>query len=179
MSEVRRINRELKYSGSIVDIYTDTMEFPNGNTEKWDYIAHRKGAAAVLPVLDNGKLLMVRQYRNTLERQVLEIPAGCRDNVDEPTEECAARELEEETGYKAGKIEPLISLCAAVAYCYEMIDVYVATDLVKTKQSLDPNEFVELIECDLEDLVDKILKGEIVDAKTVAAVMAYKAKYNK
>ena len=179
MSEVRRVNRELKYSGSIVDIYTDTMEFSNGNTEKWDYIAHRKGAAAVLPVLDNGKLLMVRQYRNTLERMVLEIPAGCRDSVGEPTLECAARELEEETGYKAGSIEPLISLCAAVAYCYELIDVYVATDLVKTKQSLDPNEFVEIVECDLEDLVDKILKGEIVDAKTVAAVMAYKAKYNK
>ena len=95
---VKRIKRELKYQGAIVDIYTDYMQMPDGKVAEWDYVAHRKGAAAVLAVQEDGKLLMVRQYRNALERFSLEIPAGARDSRQEPTIVCAARELEEETG---------------------------------------------------------------------------------
>ena len=96
MDEVRRINRELVHKGAVVDFYTDTMEFANGHTAKWDYIEH-KGAAAVVAVTDEGKILMVRQYRNALERYTLEIPAGSLDRVGEPIIDCAFRDLEEET----------------------------------------------------------------------------------
>lgn len=174
--KVTRIKRELKYSGAIVDCYSDTMQFANGNTEEWDFISHRKGAAAVVAVLPNGKLLMVRQYRNALERESLEIPAGSRDCVNEPTEICAARELEEETGYRAGKLELLVSLCTTVAFCDEFIDIYLATELVKTAQSLDENEYVEIEEYSLEELLQMIFSQEIKDGKTMAGILAYKAK---
>ena len=101
MSEhAKRIKRELVMKGTILDVYKDTMELPNGKTEEWDFVSHRKGAAAVVAVREDGKLLMVRQYRNALERMTLEIPAGARDSVTEDTKVCAARELEEETGYR-------------------------------------------------------------------------------
>ena len=109
-NQVKRIKRELRRSGAILDIYTDTMELPDGKQEEWDFISHRMGAAAVVPVRDDGKVLMVRQYRNAIERMTLEIPAGSRDSVTEDTKICAARELEEETGYKSDDLSFLISL---------------------------------------------------------------------
>ena len=80
MSEhAKRIKRELVMKGTILDVYKDTMELPNGKTEEWDFVSHRKGAAAVVAVREDGKLLMVRQYRNALERMTLEIPAGAEN----------------------------------------------------------------------------------------------------
>ena len=76
IDRVKRLGRELVYKGSILDIYKDIMQLPNGNTEEWDFVAHRMGAAAVLPVRSDGRIVMVRQYRNALERETLEIPAG-------------------------------------------------------------------------------------------------------
>ena len=83
--EIKRVKRERVYQGTIVDVYKDYMEFSNGNHEVWDYI-HHKGAAAVIPVMDDGRLLMVRQYRNALDRFTLELPAGGLDQADEPDE---------------------------------------------------------------------------------------------
>ena len=96
--EFKRLKRELVYKGAIVDFYKDTIRVPNGNIVKWDFIKHQ-GAAAVVPVREDGKLLMVRQYRNALDRFTLEIPAGAKDSAEEEGIVCAARELEEETGY--------------------------------------------------------------------------------
>ena len=86
---------------------------------EWDFVSHRKGAAAVLPVLDDGRIIMVRQYRNALERETIEIPAGCRDFVGEDTRLCAERELKEETGYSSDDISFLLSLRTTVAFCDE------------------------------------------------------------
>ena len=173
-NQIKRVKRTLKHQGVIVDFYSDTMQMPDGKLVEWDLIHHRKGAAAVVAVMDDGKLMMVRQYRNALDRMTLEIPAGARDSVEEDTKVCAARELEEETGYHSDNLEFLISLRTTVAFCDEFIDVYVARHLVKTNQHLDPDEYVELGTYDLDELVDKIYAGEIQDAKTVAAIMAYK-----
>lgn len=90
--EFKRLNRELIYKGSIIDYYKDTIQVPNGNVVKWDFIGH-KGAAAVVAVREDGKLLMVRQYRNALDRYTLEIPAGGLNGAEEPTDRAAAREL--------------------------------------------------------------------------------------
>lgn len=174
---VKRIKRELKYEGRIVDFYADTMELPDGRTAVWDYIEHRKGAAAVVAVQPDGKLLMVRQYRNAIGRISLEIPAGARDHKEEPYEVCAARELEEETGYHCENLEFLISIHSTVAFCNERIDIYVARDLVPAKQHLDSDEFVEVKAYSLEELCQWIYEGKIQDAKTIAAIMAYKNKY--
>ncbi len=177
MKEIKRIKRELVYKGTILDFYEDTMLLPNGKTEIWDFVSHRMGAACVLPVRPDGKILMVRQYRNALERETLEVPAGKRDSVDEDTKICAERELLEETGYRAGKIEKLLSLKSTVAFCDEMIDVYLATDLQKEgEQKLDESESIDVEAYELKELMDMCYSGRLQDAKTVAAIMAYAAK---
>ncbi len=174
--EFRRLNRELMYHGTIVDFYKDTIEVPNGNVVEWDFIGH-KGAAAVLPVREDGKLLMVRQYRNALDRYTLEIPAGGLNGVDEPTRDAAGRELEEETGYRSDDLEWLITIRTTVAFCNEKIDIYVAKNLIKSHQHLDEDEFINVEAYSVEELSRMILEGKIEDSKTISAIMSYKDKY--
>ena len=178
MEKYERIGRELIHKGAIIDYYQDTIKVPNGNIAKWDYIRH-KGAAAVVAVKEDGKLLMVRQYRNALDRETLEIPAGGLNSVDEPTDIAAARELEEEAGYTAGKLELLISIRTTVAFCDEKIDVYLATDLKRSKQHLDEDEFLDVETYSIEELVQMVYDCKIQDGKTVAALLAYYNKYKK
>ena len=174
--EIKRVKRELKFKGKIIDFYQDTMEINGDHTVIWDFIKH-KGAAAVVPVTDEGKILMVRQYRNALERYTLEIPAGALDTADEPGITCASRELEEETGYRSENLEWLINLRTTVAFCNEKIEVFVAKNLIPSKQHLDEDEFVE-VECfTIDELKDMVLTQKIQDSKTAAAIMAYYGKY--
>ena len=175
MQHINRINRELKYSGKLFEVYSDTISIPNGNIAHWDFIKH-KGAAAVIPITDDGKVVMVRQYRNALDRETLEIPAGGL-NPDEPTIDAAARELEEETGYRSNDLELLITVATTVAFCNEMIDIYLARNLIQSKQNLDEDEYVEVEEYTVDELTDMIYAGKINDSKTISAIMAYKDKY--
>lgn len=174
---VRRVNRELKYQGTILKMYEDTVEV-NGHQAKWDYI-HHNGAAAVVAVTDGGKLLMVRQYRNALDRYTLEIPAGALDYPEEPKIDCAYRELEEETGYRTEKLEYLLSINTTIAFCDEAIDVFLARKLIPSKQKLDPDENIEVEEWELSDLLELIYSGSMTDGKTVASILAYAKKYGK
>ena len=144
----------------------------NGHEAHWDYI-HHDGAAAVLPVTSEGKILMVRQYRNALNRYTLEIPAGKLDAPDEPKIECAYRELEEETGFRTEKLEYLMSVNTTVAFCDEAIDVFVARNLIPSHQHLDEDEYVQYEAYPVEELMNKIFRCEIQDSKTVAAILAY------
>ena len=131
----------------------------------------------MVPVDDEGRLIMVKQYRNALERYTLEIPAGGLQTAKEPTLDAAVRELEEETGYKAEHVELLISIYTTVAFCNEKIDIYLATGLTPGKQHLDEDEYVQVGAYTVEELTKMIFAGEIQDSKTVAAIMAYKDKY--
>ncbi len=171
--KIKRLNRKLEFQGSILDFYSDTMQLPDGKTEKWDFVAHRMGAAAVVPVLPDGRILMVRQYRNALERETLEIPAGARNSRTEDTKVCAERELEEETGYRSGKMERILSLRTTVAFCDEFIDVYLARELVPGQQHLDEGEFINVEAYSLEELLPQIYEGKIQDSKTVSGILAY------
>lgn len=176
MDTIKRINRELKYEGAILKVYADTVELPDGKERTWDFI-HHNGATAIVPVTEDGKILMVRQFRNALDRETLEVPAGKLDSREENPIECAKRELEEETGYKAGKVEWLITLKTWVAFCNENIEVYMATGLVPSKQHLDEDEFIDVKAYELEELKHMIFSGEIEDAKTISALLAYDAKF--
>ena len=173
MNEIKRIGRKLIHKGHVVDFYEDTIQLPDGKCAQWDFLAH-VGAAAVLPVLSDGRIVMVRQYRNAFECETIEIPAGSLDYAGEPTLDAARRELAEETGYTAESFELLVSVYTAVAYCNETIDIYVAKGLKAGEQHLDADEYVSVAPYEVDELVRMIRAGEIRDAKTVAAVMAYK-----
>ena len=179
IDEMKRLKRELMYKGAILDIYKDTMQFANGTTEEWDFVSHRKGAAAVLPVLPDGRVILVRQYRNALERETLELPAGCRDSLDEDTKLTAARELEEETGYHSEQISFLLSLRTTVAFCDEFVDVYLAENLVPGEQHLDDSESIDVEIYSLDEVCEMIYAGKMQDSKTVAAILAYSNKVNR
>lgn len=178
MAVFERLDRKLVHKGKIIDYYEDTVKVPNGNIVTWDFIGH-KGAAAVVAVRKDGKLLMVRQYRNALDRETLEIPAGGLNGADEPTEQAAARELEEETGYRCAQLEKLLTIRTTVAFCNEKIDVYLAQDLEPGVQHLDEDEFIRVEAYAPEELCEMIYNGQIEDSKTVAAVMTYCKKYGK
>lgn len=174
---VVRLDRQLRYQGTILKIYEDTV-IANGHKAYWDFI-HHDGAAAVLPVTEDGKILMVRQYRNALDRETLEIPAGKLDAPDEPKITCAYRELEEETGYRSDNLEYLISINTTVAFCDEAIDIFVARNLIPSHQHLDEDEVIDVEPWELKDLMKLIYEGKITDGKTVAAICAYGMKYAK
>ena len=177
MSEdVKRMGRELAYQGTVLKVYKDHMKFSNGNTEDWDFI-HHDGAAAVIPVMDDGKILMVKQYRNALEKDTLEIPAGKLDDPDEEGIVCASRELKEETGYSSDDLEWLLTIRTTVAFCNERIEVFVARNLIPGEQHLDEDEFVDVKAYKLEELKEMIFEGKIQDSKTMAAILAYESKY--
>ena len=147
---VIRLDRQLKYEGNILKIYEDVV-LANGHKARWDFI-HHDGAAAVLPVADDGRILMVRQYRNALDRFTLEIPAGKLDDPNEPKIQCAYRELEEETGFRVDQLEYLMSLNTTVAFCDEAIDIFVAHHLIPSKQHLDEDEVINVEPWELKDL---------------------------
>jgi ADP-ribose pyrophosphatase len=177
MEEIKRIDRELVAKGAIIDYYRDTMQIPNGNVVKWDLIDH-KGAAAVVAVREDGKLLMVRQYRNALERETIEIPAGGLNGRDEPTKDAAARELKEETGYTCDNLELLNSIYTTVAFCNEKIDIYLARGLKdQGSQHLDEDEYVNVEAYSVEELKQMIYDCKIQDSKTICGIMTYIAKY--
>ena len=173
MSEdVKRMGRELAYQGTVLKVYKDHMKFSNGNTEDWDFI-HHDGAAAVIPVMDDGKILMVKQYRNALERDTLEIPAGKLDSKAEDRLDAAKRELYEETGYRAGKYTDLGPLYTTPAFVDEVIEMYLAEELHTEDdgQHLDEDEFLEVEKIPLAQAVEMAERNEIFDAKTQVLIL--------
>lgn len=177
MEEFKRLERTLIHRGSIIDYYQDTVQVPNGNIVKWDFIGH-KGAAAVVPVLPDGRILMVKQFRNALDRYTLEIPAGGLNGADEPHYDAAMRELKEETGYSANEMELLITINTTVAFCNELISVFVAfIEDSRGEQELDEDEFINVSAYKLSELEEMIYSGKITDSKTIAAIMSYKNKF--
>lgn len=177
MEEIKRIERRLVSRGAIFDYYQDTMELPNGHHVTFDHIEH-KGAASVVPVLEDGRIVMVRQYRNSIEKYTWEIPAGGLNDREEPPVEAARRELEEETGYTTAlELEYLITVHSCVAYDNEKVEVYVARQLKPGMQHLDEEEFLDVKAFSPEEIKAMIYAGELTDSKTIAAIMSYCEKY--
>lgn len=174
MNHYKRLKRDLVKKGSIIDFYHDTIEVDREKQVIFDFI-HHKGASAMIPVDQNGKILMVRQYRNAIDCYSLEIPAGGL-NPGEDSMTCAIRECEEETGYQAGETHPLIDVFTTVAFSNEKICIFYTKELTKSKQNLDEDEFVSVERHTLEEICQMIFDGTIQDAKTIAGILAYKTK---
>lgn len=168
----KRINRKELYKGKIFTVAEDTIQFPNGSTTKWDVLLH-DGAAAVVPVTDQGQIILVEQYRCVADQGILEIPAGKLDPGEDPAV-CAARELEEETGYKAREIKALGSIYSAVGFSDEVVELFVAKGLEEGTMNLDQDEYVKVRKYSLETVIDMIISGQIKDSKTISAIFMYK-----
>lgn len=173
--EFEILNRELMYKGKIIDFYKDTLKTPIGDTVVWDYIDH-KGAAAVVPVDEDGNIILVSQYRNAVRKLTLEIPAGGINPGEDPLTS-AVREVEEETGYEVVDVVPLTNIFTAIAYCNEIIYIYYAKVGKQKEQHLDKDEFVEVKKYSLDKIKEMILNGTIQDTKTISAVLAYELKF--
>ena len=164
----KRIKRKEVFKGKVFTVAEDTIEFPNGTQTKWDVLLH-DGAAAVVPIDQDGKIILVEQYRCVEDGLILEIPAGKLEKGEDPAL-CAARELEEETGYKAREIIRVGSIYSAVGFSDEVVEIFLAGGLEKGQINLDEDEYVNVKKYTLEEVVDKILKGDIKDSKTISAI---------
>ncbi|MCL6474659.1 MAG: NUDIX hydrolase [Firmicutes bacterium] len=163
------IRSERIFQGRVVNLRVDTVQLPNGKVSQREIVEHR-GAVAIVPLLNDDTVLMIRQFRLAVNEVLLEVPAGTLE-PDEPSEVCAARELEEETGYRAGTLRKLFSQYLAPGYSQEILHVFLAKDLEKTAQHTEDDESVEVVPVPLSLAVDMVLSGEIRDAKTIAALL--------
>ena len=158
------------YKGTVVTLNVDTVRLPNGHTIDLEVIRH-PGASAVVPLKEDGTVILIRQFRHAANGFIYEIPVGKLHPKEDPLD-CAARELEEEIGYKAGHFELLSSIFTAPGFADEVIHIYLATDLTIGKQNLDQDEVLEVVEMPLRDAILKIEDGTIRDGKTIVGLQA-------
>ncbi|UOE96119.1 NUDIX hydrolase [Alkalihalobacillus sp. LMS39] len=156
------------YKGRVIDLEIDEVELPDGKTSKRELVRH-PGAVAIIAVTTEGKLVVVRQYRKALDRVIVEIPAGKLEINEDPLE-CAMRELEEETGYKAVSLQYVTSFYTSPGFADEIVHLYFTDSLRHGTCQTDDDEFVEQIEITLEEALELIQTKEIYDAKTAYAV---------
>lgn len=178
MEKFKILGKKLEHHGHILDFYTYDLQVPNGNIAHWDILEH-KGAAAIIPIAEDGRIILVRQYRGAIDDLLLEIPAGGRDSREEDYADCALRELEEEIGYRAEQIHHLVDYHSAAAYTSEKIAIFYAEQLILSEQKLDDDEFIQLESYTLDEIIQMIADGRITDGKTIAGIMAYKVLKNK
>ena len=169
LREVRTGSEEI-FNGVILHVQRDTVRLPNGNETIREVIRHI-GAVCVIPVLDNGDVIMERQYRYPLDQVILEIPAGKLDAKEEDRFSAIQRELREETGYTAGKWTEIGGFYPAPAYSDEYITMYLAQDLKKGDRHLDDDEFLDVHTVQLKVLVEDVMAGKITDAKTQVCIL--------
>ena len=156
------------FAGRVFDVTVDTVR--EGDKTYIREVVHHRGSAAILPAFDDGTIALVRQYRHPAARYLLECPAGTLDD-QEPPEAGAARELEEELGLVAGKLEKLSEFFISPGFCEEKMWLYLATDLTETAQRLEEEEMIEVVRLPIERALQMITDGEIEDAKTIIGLM--------
>ncbi|HEU0012140.1 MAG TPA: NUDIX hydrolase [Longimicrobium sp.] len=169
------ISRRPVHRGRVVDLGMDTVRFPDGSMGELEMIRH-SGAAAVLPVLsdpggDDPQVLLVRQYRYASGGWLYEVPAGRPDREGEPWDECARRELREETGMEAGALRYLTAIWTTPGFTDERIHLYLATDLTTGQVQHDADEFMEAVPMPLSRALEMVRDGEITDAKTICTLL--------
>lgn len=169
MDDGQRIDSRLIHDGRIVKLSVDRVRLPNGNVAELEMVRH-PGAAAVVPVDDRGRVLLVRQYRYAAGGWLLEVPAGKLDPGESP-ESCAVREVEEETGSRAGRLVPLGWILTTPGFTDEKIWLYLATELQPSRQELQADEVLTVESLLLDEAVRQALSGEIQDAKSVCALL--------
>ena len=171
MSELKEstISSKQVYEGSFLDVRKDIVNLPDGNTSTREWINH-PGAACIIPVLSDGRLALIKQYRYPVKSIMIELPAGKLDAGEDP-EECAVRELEEEIGYSAGKLTFVSKIHPAIGFANEEMWIFLAENLIKSQKNTDRDEFVELIPTSIKDSVKMVWNGTITDVKTIIGIL--------
>jgi ADP-ribose pyrophosphatase len=166
---VESLDSRKVFKGRVVDLSIEKVRLPNGNVCELELIRH-PGASAVVAVDENQNVLLVRQYRHATRDYVLEVPAGKLDG-DEAPENCALREVEEETGFRAGELVPMGWIWTTPGFTDEKIWLFLATDLTPAKQDLQHDEVLTVERMPLREALQMALRGDIRDAKSVCALM--------
>ncbi len=163
------LKSEIRYKGKVFDHQVDEIEYASGNIGIREVAIH-PGGAVVVPVKDDGKIILVKQFRYPLQKTLIELPAGKLDKGEDPLI-CATRELEEETGYKANKIRKLGEIYTSPGYSTEILYIYSATELIPGNHNREEGEKgMEILELTLEEVEKMIMSGEINDAKTIVGI---------
>jgi ADP-ribose pyrophosphatase len=168
-------SREVLLSNSLFQVARLTFEGPDGQEIVRDVIEHR-GAPVILPLLDDGRVILIRNMRRTVGKVLWELPAGTLDPGETP-EACAAREVEEETGYRAGTLRPLTSFYASPGILNERMHGFIATDLTPSEQKLDSDEEIEVFRIPQWQVRDMLKDGHIEDGKTIALLLFWMHMY--
>ena len=163
----KTLSSEMIYEGKIVKLEKQKVELPNGRISSREIVRHGE-AVAILPIDQDGNLLLVEQFRKPIDKVILEIPAGLVEPGEEPAE-AAARELEEECGVVAGKLEFVVKYYTTPGFSDEMIYFFRATDLKPSQQNMDTDEFLNVVSMPVEEFKRKVLAKELIDGKTVLA----------
>ena len=171
MSDLKeyKLSSKIIHQGRFLDVRRDDVRLPNGKTTTREWIKH-PGAACIVPILPDGQIALIRQYRYPVSQEMIELPAGKLDSGESP-EECAKRELEEEIGYKTGKLTYLTHIYPAIGFASEKMWLYLAEELEKTERNTDHDEFVELIPATVSNAVSMVWDRKITDVKTIIGIL--------
>ena len=167
----QRVDGRYAYRGKIINVRVDQVQLASGRETVREVVEH-PGAVAIVPVEDNGNILLVRQYRYAVGRELLEIPAGTRE-PDESAEACELREIEEEVGMQARKLELLTSFYISPGWCNEEIVIYRAWDLRASRVDPDDDEVIDIVSVAPADVPRLIAEREVADAKTITALLLH------
>ena len=157
------------YEGSFLDVRKDVVKLPDGNTSTREWINH-PGAACIIPIMTDGKLALIKQYRYPVQSIMIELPAGKLDKEESP-EACAIRELEEEIGYSAGKLTFVAKIHPAIGFANEQMWIFLAEQLIQSQKNTDHDEFVELMPTAINQAVELVWSGAITDVKTIIGIL--------
>ncbi|MBR4071087.1 MAG: NUDIX hydrolase [Clostridia bacterium] len=166
----KQVESELVFDGAVVHLYKDKVELPDGTYSMREYVKHI-GAVCVIPITDDGEVILERQYRYSVDRVLIEIPAGKLDYVGEDFCEAALRELREETGAVASEMIDMGDYFGSPAIMGEHIRMFMAKGLTFGETELDEGEFLEVFKVPLSEAVEMVLRGEITDGKTQVAIL--------
>jgi ADP-ribose pyrophosphatase len=166
--------RDLIYKGKIIDLQVDTIALPSGRSAIREVVKHPGGVVAI-PLLEDGRLLLIRQFRYPLQKYILEFPAGKLDSGQSPLD-TILRELEEETGYRAATMTYQFSFHTSPGFCDEIIHLFLASGLTPVAQCLEEGEHITVERYSLGDCLRMIEGGDIADAKTILGILWYQHK---
>lgn len=173
IERVQILSQETIYHGSLIDLKKEQVRLPNGKETTREVVVHPQ-VVVILPVLDDGRLVMIRQYRDAIRKETLEIPAGGIDDGENP-EQAVRREMKEETGYSVGSLEPIVSFYSSPGFTTEYMHLFICRDL-QPGTPTEENDQIEVVPMALHDAMSEVWNGKVQDAKTILSLALYRLR---